>query len=99
MQIAASSSCASNDSLVLLLKRTNIVYLLIKKREKSNHFLPMNGLKLLAKSEDEIDNLVDSVRVFSDDIKMEFVLPKYVVLIMDREKLSVPKDLLYLMNK
>ena len=59
----------------------------------------MNDLKLLWKSEDQIDNFVDSVRIFSDDIKMEFAFSKHFILIMQREKLSGAKDLLYLMDK
>ena len=46
----------------------------------------MDDLKLFAKNEDQIDNLVNAVRVCSEDIKMEFGLPKYGVLIMKRGK-------------
>ena len=46
----------------------------------------MDDLKLFAKNEDQIDNLVNTVRIFSEDIKMEFGLPKCGVLIMKREK-------------
>ena len=42
----------------------------------------MDDLKLFAKIEDQIDSLVNTVRIFSEDIKMEFVLPKCGVLIM-----------------
>ena len=42
---------------------------------------------MTAKIEDEIDNLVNTVRIFSDNIKMEFGLPKCEMLIMKREKL------------
>ena len=44
----------------------------------------MNDLKLFVKNEDQIDNLVYTVKKFSGDIKMEFGLPKYGVLIMKR---------------
>ena len=46
----------------------------------------MDDLKLFAKNEDQIDNLVNTVRIFSEDIKMEFGLPKCGVLIMKRGK-------------
>ena len=46
----------------------------------------MDDLKLFAKNEDQIDNLVNAVRVCSEDIKMEFGLPKCGVLIMKRGK-------------
>ena len=46
----------------------------------------MNDLKLFAKNEDQIDSLVNTVRIFSENIKMEFGLPKCGVLIMKRAK-------------
>ena len=46
----------------------------------------MDDLKLFAINEDQIDNLVNTVRIFSEDIKMKFGLPKCGVLIMERGK-------------
>ena len=46
----------------------------------------MDDLKLFAKNVDQIDNLVNTVRIFSEDIKMEFPLSKCGVLIMKRGK-------------
>ena len=46
----------------------------------------MNDLKLFGKNEDPVDSLVNTVRIFSEDIKTEFELPKCGVLIMKREK-------------
>ena len=42
----------------------------------------MDDLKLFAKNKNQIDSLVNTVKIFSEDIKMEFGLPKYGVLIM-----------------
>ena len=36
----------------------------------------MDDLKLFAENKDQVDNSLDTVRNFSEDIKMEFVLPK-----------------------
>ena len=44
----------------------------------------MDDLKLFVKNEDQIDSLVNTVKIFSEDIKMEFGLPKCGVLIMKR---------------
>ena len=41
-----------------------------------NHLLFMDDLKLFAKNEKEIDSLVQTVRIFSDDIGMKFGLEK-----------------------
>ena len=46
----------------------------------------MDNLKLFAKNKYQIDNLVNTGRIFSEDIKMEFGLPKCGVLIMKRGK-------------
>ena len=71
--------------LMLVLRKTKIFYQL-ERGEKINHLLFMGDLKLFAKSEEQIDSLVNSVRIFSDDIKMEFGLLKCAVLIMKRGK-------------
>ena len=46
----------------------------------------MDNLKLFAKNKDQIDSLVNTVRIFSEDIKMEFRLSKCGILIMKRGK-------------
>ena len=46
----------------------------------------MDDLKLFAKNEDEINNLVNTVRIFSEDMRTEFGLPNCGVLIMKRGK-------------
>ena len=72
--------------LTLVLRQTKISHELEKGGKKINHLLFMDDLKLFAKNEDQIDNLVNTVRIFSEDIKMEFGLPKCGVLIMKRGK-------------
>ena len=46
----------------------------------------MDDLKLFAKNEDQLENRVNTVRIFSEDIKMKLGLPKCVVLIIKRGK-------------
>ncbi|XP_069995049.1 uncharacterized protein [Penaeus vannamei] len=46
----------------------------------------MDDLKLFAKDRDQIDSLVNTVRIFSEDIRMEFGLSKCGVLITERGK-------------
>ena len=62
--------------LTLMLRKTNIFYEVRKKGERINHLLFMNDLKLFAKNVDQIDSLVNTVGIFSEDIKMEFGLSK-----------------------
>ena len=48
-------------------------------REKINHLLFMDKLKLFGKSDNEIKWLVSTVEVFSQDICMEFGIKKVCV--------------------
>jgi hypothetical protein len=43
---------------------------------KISHLLYMDDLKLIAKSEEELQKQIQTVRTFSDDIHMEFELHK-----------------------
>ena len=66
--------------LTLILRKTNIFYEVRKKGKRINHLLFMDDLKLSAKNVDQIDSLVNIVKIFSEDIKMEFGLSKCGVL-------------------
>ena len=46
----------------------------------------MDDLKLFTKNEDRMDSLVNTAKIFSEDIEIKFGLPQYGVLIMKREK-------------
>ena len=51
--------------------KTSIV---LKNKSKFDHLLYMDDLKLYANSQNEIELLIHTVRIFSDDIGMEFRL-------------------------
>ena len=51
-------------------------YKLGNDRGKINHLLFMDDLKLYAKNEKELDTLVQTVRIFSEDIGMGFGIQK-----------------------
>ena len=82
--------------LTLVLRQTKTFNEIKKGGKKINHLLLMDDLTLFAENEDQIDRLVNTVRIFSQDIKMEFGLPKCGVLIMKRgkvvksEEISIP---------
>ena len=61
-------------------------YKFAKNGEKINHVLYMDDLKLYAKSEKELDSLIQTVRVFSKDIGMQFGIEKCSTLVMKRGK-------------
>ena len=58
-----------------------------RKEFKLNHLLFMDDLKLFGKSEDQIDSLVQTVFIFSEDIGMEFGLKKCGEVILKKQKL------------
>ena len=73
--------------LTLILRKTKVFYETKKGGGKINHLMFIDDIKLFAKNEDQVDSLVHTVRVFSDDIKMEFGLSKCGALTMKRGKL------------
>ena len=51
--------------LTIILKETNFGYEIGDKVARLNHLLFMDDLKLFAKTEDQIDSLIDTVHTFS----------------------------------
>ena len=72
--------------LTSVLKTTKHSYEFAKNREKINHLLYMDDLKLYAKNEKELDSLIQQVRVFSKDMGMDFGIEKCSMLVMKRGK-------------
>ena len=60
---------------------------------KINHLLFMDDSKLFAKNQNEIDNLVSTAQVISQDIGMQFGVKKCGVAIMKRGKLVKSEDI------
>ena len=58
--------------LSLLLRKVKASYEWGRKGFKLNHVLFMDDLKLFGKSEDQIDSLIQTVFMFSEDIGTEF---------------------------
>ena len=54
--------------------------------ETINHLLFMDDLKLNSKSEKALDSLIQTIRIFSDDIGMQFGIDKYPMFVMKKEK-------------
>lgn len=75
------------DSTDLFTQENKDIISVTKGRKTINYHLIIDDLKLFAKSEDQLESLIKTVRIFSDDIKMEFRLSKRAVLITEREKM------------
>ena len=68
--------------LVSIKKGKGSIYEFSESKEKMNHLLFMDDLKLYSWSEKRLDSLVQTVRVFSEDIGMEFGIGKCAMLVM-----------------
>ena len=73
--------------LSLILRKAKSAYEFSKSKEKINPLLFMDDLKLYSRSEKGLDSLVQTGRVFSEDIGMEFGIGKCATLVMEKEKI------------
>ena len=72
--------------LSVLLRKTKGKYQFSKEGESINHLLFMDDLKLYGSDERQIETLINTVRVFRDDLPMEFGLKKCGLVVMKRSK-------------
>ena len=70
--------------LSLILRKAKAPYGFSESKEKINHLLFMDDLKLYSPSEKRLDSLVQTVRVFSEDVGMEFGIEKCAMLVMEK---------------
>ena len=81
--------------LSLKLGKAKAAYEFLETKEKINHLLFMDDLKLYSRSVKIFESLVQTVRVFIEDIGMEFGMEKCCMLVMEKGKIvkSVGKEL------
>ena len=70
--------------LSLILKKAKAAYEFSESKEKINHLLFADDLKLYSRSEKGLDSLVQIVRVFSEAIGMEFRIEKCAMLVIEK---------------
>ena len=73
--------------LSLILRKVKAAYEFSESKQKINHLLFMNDLKLYSRSEKGFDSLVQTIRVFSEDIGMEFGIEKCAMLVMEKREI------------
>jgi len=66
--------------LTLMLRKTQLGSKMSEQSELTNHLLFVDDLKLYASNKNQLDYHINTVRIFSNDIKMEFRLSKCAVL-------------------
>ena len=80
--------------LSIILNETDLGYV-TSRNQKLDHLLFMDDLKLYAKSKREMDLLIQTVTIFSDDVEMVFDLEKYTVLVLKRKRWFKQRELNY----
>ena len=73
--------------LSLILRKAKAAYEFSESKEKINNLLFMHDLKLYSQNEKGLNSLVKTVRVFSEDIGMEFGTEKCAMLVMEKGKI------------
>ena len=73
--------------LSLILRKAKAVYEFSESKEKINHVLFMDDLKLYSRSEKGLDSLLWTSRVFSEDLAMECGIDKCTTLVMVKGKI------------
>ena len=74
-------------TLSLILKMAKTAFEFSASKERINHLLFMDDLKMYSRSEKGLDSLVHAVRVFNKDIAMEFRIGKCAMLVMEKRKI------------
>ena len=73
--------------LSLILRKAKAAYEFSESKEKINNLLFMDNLKLYSRTEKALDSLVQTVRVFSEDIGVKFGIEKFAMLVMKKGKI------------
>jgi hypothetical protein len=91
--------CISLIPLGEQLNRLNTGYEEHTTKTKISHLLYMDDLKLIAKSEEELQKQIQTVKTFSNDIHMEFGLEKCAKITFKRGKLTDLQNLVIDTNR
>ena len=69
-----------------IFRKCTVGYKLSKSQEKINHLMYVDGIKLFAENKKELQTLIQTVRIYSQDIGMEFGIEKCAMTVMKSGK-------------
>ena len=75
-----------------ILRKSTAGHKLSRSQEKINYLMYMNDIKLFAKIEKEPETLIHAVRIYSQDIGMEFGIEKCAMLVMKSGKRHITEE-------
>ena len=78
--------CDSDDATKITYLRKALAAINLLNHKKINHQTYMEDIKCFAKNVKELEKLIQVVRIYSQDIGIEFGIGKYSMLIMRSEK-------------
>ena len=73
--------------LSLILRKAKVAYEFFGRKEKINYLLFMDDLKLHSRIEKGLDSWIQTIRVFKEDIGMEFGIEKYAMFVKEKGKI------------
>ena len=73
--------------LSLILRKAKVAYEFFGRKEKINYLLFMDDLKLHSRIEKGLDSWIKTIRVFKEDIGMEFGIEKYAMFVKEKGKI------------
>jgi len=91
--------CISLIPLTEQLNKLNVGYEEHTTKTKASHLLYMDDLKLIGKTEEELQKQMQVLRIFSDDIHIEFGHDNCAKIVLQREKLVLSQNLIHDFNK
>ena len=71
-----------------ILRKCTAGYKLSRSQEKIYHLMYRDDIKLFAKYEKELETLIHAVRIYSQNIGMEFGIEKYAMLVSDKRHMT-----------
>ena len=69
-----------------ILRKCTTGYKLSRSPVKINHVMYMDDIKVFAKNEKELKTLIHAIRIYSQEIGMEFGIEKCAIIVMKRGK-------------
>ena len=78
-----------------ILRKCTARYKLSRSQEKINQLMYIDDIKLFTKYEKELEPVIHAVRIYSQDIGMEFCMEKWAMLVMKRGKRHITGEWSY----
>ena len=78
-----------------LLWKCTAGYKLSRSQDKNNHLMYIDDVRLFAKNEKELKTLIHAVRIYIQDMAMEFGIEKFTMLVMKHGKVHMTEVLTY----